>query len=226
MCPGSHVLRRCCFKRQPFNQGNRKVTKVGADMLFLVKNSLVNKKVPDGALSWCKASSFVVEVRGKVLTHFHAVAVKHHSSMQNWCQRKCWACSWLCSSSILPFSVCPELSCHSNSHEWLMLSSLNICLIIMPGSLSHFFWDRFWCTLAIRSSQNCIRQDTRLQIKECKNQNVHPAAWIFALWLPRYASTIIYHFITLLELLCRWRCQYIVLQQNARVQWGLGWQSW
>jgi hypothetical protein len=29
------------------------------------------------------ASSFVAKVRGEVFAHFHAVAVKHHSSMQN-----------------------------------------------------------------------------------------------------------------------------------------------
>jgi hypothetical protein len=53
-----------------------------------------------------------------VFAHFHTVAVKHNSSMWNWlcglpililckqsawCQRKLWACSWLCSSPVSPF---------------------------------------------------------------------------------------------------------------------------
>jgi hypothetical protein len=29
------------------------------------------------------ASSFVTEVQGEIFTHFHTVAIKHHSSMQN-----------------------------------------------------------------------------------------------------------------------------------------------
>jgi hypothetical protein len=62
-------------------------------MLFLVKNSLVEKEVRDGALSWCNgqficrdatASSSVARVRVKVFAHFHAVTAKRHSSMQNW----------------------------------------------------------------------------------------------------------------------------------------------
>jgi hypothetical protein len=30
------------------------------------------------------ASSFVAKCQGEVFAHFHAIAVKHHSSMQNW----------------------------------------------------------------------------------------------------------------------------------------------
>jgi hypothetical protein len=70
-------------------------------------------------------SYFVTKVRGEVLAHFHAVAVKRHSSRWNllfslpgrilceqslWCQRKWWGCSWLCSSPVSPFSVCLEPS--------------------------------------------------------------------------------------------------------------------
>jgi hypothetical protein len=64
------------------------------------------------------ASSFVAKVLDEVFAHFHAVTVKRHSSMRKWlfglpgwmlyeqspwCQRKLWACSWLCSSPVLPF---------------------------------------------------------------------------------------------------------------------------
>jgi hypothetical protein len=59
-----------------------------------------------------KASYFDVKVQGEVFAHFHTVAVEHHGIMRNWpfdlpwwilceqsllCQRKLWACSWLCS---------------------------------------------------------------------------------------------------------------------------------
>jgi hypothetical protein len=66
------------------------------------------------------ARSFVTKVWGKAFKHFHAVAVKRHSSKRNWlfglpeqiickqssyCQRKLWACSWVCSSPVSPSSV-------------------------------------------------------------------------------------------------------------------------
>jgi hypothetical protein len=54
-------------------------------------------------------------------------------------------------------------------------------------------------------SQTHIRLETQLQIKRCKNQHVHPAMWKFVHWLPRYASTIIYRCIMLLQLLYRWQ---------------------
>jgi hypothetical protein len=56
-------------------------------------------------------------------------------------------------------------------------------------------------------SQNLIRPDARLQIKGRKNQHAHPAAWYFVYWLIRYASTIIYRCIALLQLMYRWRHQ-------------------
>jgi hypothetical protein len=51
-------------------------------MLLFVKNSLVKKGVWDSALSRC--NSQVAKDRGEVFAHFHAVAVKRHSSMRNW----------------------------------------------------------------------------------------------------------------------------------------------
>jgi hypothetical protein len=56
-------------------------------------------------------------------------------------------------------------------------------------------------------SRSHIRPDTRFQIKERKNQQFHPAAWNSVHWLPRYASTIVYRCITLLQLLYRWQHQ-------------------
>jgi hypothetical protein len=115
-------------------------------------------------------SSFVAKVRGEILVHFHAVAVKRHSSMKlnlnywgvhpvarvssnvnkplklnvwparnnPWCHIKLWACSWLCSSIVSPFSVCPDLACYSNTRVRLMLSSPNACLIIIRVSVVFF----------------------------------------------------------------------------------------
>jgi hypothetical protein len=56
--------------------------------------------------------------------------------------------------------------------------------------------------------QNRIRPDTWLKIKgRFFNQYAHPAAWNFVHWLQQYASTIIYHSISLLQLLYRWQHQ-------------------
>jgi hypothetical protein len=53
-------------------------------MLFLVKNSLAKRKCETLCCHGATASSFVAKVRGEVFSYFHAVAVKHDSSMQNW----------------------------------------------------------------------------------------------------------------------------------------------
>jgi hypothetical protein len=122
------------------------------------------------------------QFQGKVFAHFHSVTTKHHCSMQNWlfrlpgwilreqsprCQRKWWACFWLCSSPVLSFSVCPELSIHSNTCVRLMLCSSNACLIIARVSVS--LLPRFAHDNAVPlsdPSQNRIRPDTRIQIKK------------------------------------------------------------
>jgi hypothetical protein len=56
-------------------------------------------------------------------------------------------------------------------------------------------------------SRNRIRSDTRLKIKGRKNQYIHPAAWNFFPEPLRFASTIIYRCIALLQLLYRWQHQ-------------------
>jgi hypothetical protein len=95
------------------------------------------------------ASFFVAKVWGEIFAHFHAVAVKFHSSMQNWrfglpeailceqsprCKRKLWACSWLSSSPVSPFSVSMSLDFRVR----LLLSSSNACLIISKISVPLF----------------------------------------------------------------------------------------
>jgi hypothetical protein len=92
--------------------------------VVLVKNSMVKEEVWDGGCSDATASSFVAGVRGEVFAHYYAVAAKRYSSIRNWlfglpecilseqspwCQGKLWACSWLCSSPVLPFSVSMNL---------------------------------------------------------------------------------------------------------------------
>jgi hypothetical protein len=98
------------------------------------------------------ASSFVEKVWGEVFTHFHLIVVKHHSSMRSsllglpkqspWCQRKWWACSWLCSLPDSPFLVSVSLGFPYMVNAFFpkRLSNDFQCL-------SHFFWDvhKTWC---------------------------------------------------------------------------------
>jgi hypothetical protein len=144
-----------------------------------------------------RANSFVTKIRGEVFSHFHAVTMKRHSSMWKWpfglprrilckhspwSQRKWWACSWLCSS---PFSLFFFRSLLVwTFHVRLMISSSNAFWIFVRVP-SQFFRDlhKMWC---IRPS-------------------VHPAAWNFVHWLSRYANTVIYRCIALLQLLYRLR---------------------
>jgi hypothetical protein len=53
-------------------------------MLFLVKISLMKKKCETVRCRDATASYFFAKVCIEVLAHFHAVAVKLHSSTQNW----------------------------------------------------------------------------------------------------------------------------------------------
>jgi hypothetical protein len=163
--------------------------------------------------------SSVSKIRGEVFAHFHAVAVKRHSSMHNWvfglperficeqsswCQRKWWAYSWLCSSPVSSFSVSVSLdfpwTAHAffaerlfNNYQRLRRTFLKICTKFVVVALSD-------------SLRNGIRPDARLQIKGRKNQHFPPDAWNSVRWLPRYASTIIYRCIALLQL--RYRSQH------------------
>jgi hypothetical protein len=121
-----------CAKMAPlqfyFQSGKqREVGWVGDDshVVFWLKSSLVRNEVWDGALSWRSIQFICRQIWGEVFTHFHRVAFKRHSSMRNllfgllerilceqssWCQWKWWACSWLCSSSVSPFSVSVSLA--------------------------------------------------------------------------------------------------------------------
>jgi hypothetical protein len=91
----------------------------------------------------------VAKVRVEGFAHFDAVIVERHGSMQNWlfglparilweqspwCQRKLWACSWLCSSAVSPFRSWRVLTLRVR----LMLSSPHACLIISRVSATLF----------------------------------------------------------------------------------------
>jgi hypothetical protein len=168
------------------------------------------------------ASSFVVKVLDKVFTHFHTVAVKWQSSMGNrlfgqpgwilreqlpWCQIKWWECSsWLCSSPVSPFLVSVSLNFPCTTHDFFPACLSNHC-----QGLHHTFSEICAkCDAHALSdpSQSHIRPDTWLQIKGHKDHHVHPAAWNFVHWLPRYASIIIYHCVELLQPLYRWQHKY------------------
>jgi hypothetical protein len=88
------------------------------------------------------AISFDSKVRGEVITHFYAVAVKLYSSMQNWlfslpelilckqtpwCQRKWWACSWLCSSPVFPISVSVSVDFPCTTNVFFPKRAYNHC---------------------------------------------------------------------------------------------------
>jgi hypothetical protein len=70
----------------------------------------------------------------------------------------------------------------------LIFSSLNVYLIF--SSLYVAFCPEVFIKLYAHSLSkplwNCIRTDTRLQIKERKNQHIHPAAWNYVHWLQSY----------------------------------------
>jgi hypothetical protein len=147
------------------------------------------------------ASSFVAKVRGEVFAHFQAVAVKRLSIMQNWLfglpgeilckqpawsQRSCWACYWLCSSPFSPISLSVSSDFLCTAHAFFPEHLYNH----LQG-LRHTF------------SEIC----TKFNAHSLSHQHVHPAAWNFVYWLPKYASTIVYPYIALLQLLHRWQFQ-------------------
>jgi hypothetical protein len=136
------------------------------------------------------ASSSVAKVRGEVFAHSHANAVKRHRSMWNWlfgqpgrilyekspwCQRKLWACSCLCFSSVSPFSLRPASS--------IPFKHLCTAHAFFPERLSNHCQGlhRTFCEIFTNfdapsfsdRSRIRIRPDTRLQIKGSKKSR-HP----------------------------------------------------
>jgi hypothetical protein len=147
------------------------------------------------------ASSFVDKVLGEVFLHFHAVAVKCHSSMRNWlCGLSgWWACSWLYSSSVSLFR---------SRWDWTFpLGGLLLCLRVITinpalitsdnpgqegciarGSLTKLLADINMLLLLIscqNSGRNRIRPDTQLQIKRRKKSACPPCCIKFCPLTPK-----------------------------------------
>jgi hypothetical protein len=68
-----------------FNWGNRKVGRVEDEshVVFGKKFTGEKRKCETVRCHFATASSFAAKVRDEVFAHFHAVAVKYHSSMRN-----------------------------------------------------------------------------------------------------------------------------------------------
>jgi hypothetical protein len=114
-------------------------------MLLLVKNILVKKEVWDLCCLDATASSFVARVRGEVFAHFHAVAVKRHSSMRNWLFRLLGRILYevpLMSNEhaldIVFFGLPWTENATQTTIERLMLSSPSACLTISKFSVALF----------------------------------------------------------------------------------------
>jgi hypothetical protein len=182
--------------RQPGKQ--RRAGWVGTTvMLFWVKNSPMRKQMWDGALSSCNNQFFCRQSSGRSLRTFP----RSHSSTWNWlfdlpgwvlcqqfpwCQRKWWACSWLFSSPVSPYSVSVSTDFPCTVHAFFPERLSNHCqdLCLTFGEICITFYA---VPLSDRL-RNRIRPDTRLQIKGSKNQHVHSAAWSFVHWLPKLFS--------------------------------------
>jgi hypothetical protein len=96
---------------------------------------------------------FLTRIRGEDFAHFQAFPVRLNSSMRNWqfgppgwilyeqspgFQRKFWAFSLLCSSTVSPFSVAVNLDFPCKDHAFS--PPPNSCLIISRDSVAHFPW--------------------------------------------------------------------------------------
>jgi hypothetical protein len=112
-----------------FNRGNRKVGWV----LFPSYIRWWKRKCEKVRFCYATTNFFIAKVRAEVFVHFHAVAVKRHSSKRNWlsghsgriyceqfpwCRRKWWTCPWLSSSSVSPFSFSVSLDFPCKVHAF------------------------------------------------------------------------------------------------------------
>jgi hypothetical protein len=168
------------------------------------------------------ASSFITKVWVELFAHFHAVAVKWHSSMRNllfglpgrilyeqssWCQRKWWASSCLALQlSRLFFLSVMNRAFHSNTCVQLIFSSPNI--------LSQYstICTKFDAVPLLDPSQNHIRPDTRLQMKACKKSAGPPSYVKFCTLTPKTCQYYHFHCTELLQLLHSW-------QHQSRILW-------
>jgi hypothetical protein len=104
-------------------------------------------------------------------------------------------------SPIVCFSVCREPAMHYNTRVRLTPSCLSASPITARASVALPPMP-FLCRIRPEIASGQMHDSKQ---KDVTNQHVHPAAWHFELWLPRYASAIIYRCIALLQLLYRWQ---------------------
>jgi hypothetical protein len=104
-----------------------------------------------------------------------------------WCQRKWWACSWLCTSPVSPTSVCLNRACHSDARVRLMLSTPNACLIFARVSFPLFpifaqnlmlFFGVIHCKIASGQLQD-------MKLKDVKKSAHSPSCVKFCVLTPK-----------------------------------------
>jgi hypothetical protein len=106
-----------------------------------------------------------------------------------WCQRILWAYTWLCYSPVSALTVSVSLDFYVG--RIVRVITINPALVTSdnPGqegciviqNMMHIRWS-FVRSIA-KSHQ---ARYTTPNKKDVKNQHVHPAAWYFVHWLPRY----------------------------------------
>jgi hypothetical protein len=171
-------------------------------------------------LWWCRSQFFCRQSSGWSLLTFSLSLNKRYNSVWNWlfglqglilfeqspwCQRIWWECSWFYSSPVSLFSVSVSLAFPCTAHAFFIECLSNHCQGL--------------CRTFAEFAQNLMHTRCRIhceiapdQIHDSKQNDLnyrhHLAAWNLIHWLTRFAGTIIYSYIALLQLLYRW--QYIL----------------
>jgi hypothetical protein len=175
----------------PFNRGNRKVGWVGMTVLLVsVKNCLMKKVVWDGALSWSNSQVICRQSSGRSL---RTVSLSHRKTSQQYAElavwpartnsmwitplksKKLWACSWLCSSPVSPFSVSTSLYFPCTPHAFFP-ERLSYHCQGLRRTLSEVC-TKLGAVPLLDPSRNRIRPDTRLQI-EGRKKSAPPPSWV------------------------------------------------
>jgi hypothetical protein len=163
-------------------------------MLFLVKKFPIEEE----SVKWCNSEFFCSQSSGWSLCTFLRSRHKSHSSMWNWLfglevkendeHALGFAVYQSCLSSVsltldfpcMAHAFFPE---HLSDHcQGIRRTFSEICT-------------KFDAVPLPDASRNHIRLGTGLLIKEGqKNQHVHPVAWNFVHWLPKYANTVASHY--------------------------------
>jgi hypothetical protein len=126
---------------QFYLQSGKQKSRVGGGQQSLVKNSLMKRKCAMVHRRDATGNSLSSKF-GVMSAHFHAVTIKHHSSMWNWpfglseqnlceqsswCQLNWWARSWICSSRVSRFLVLVSLDFLCMAHAFYPEHLSNQC---------------------------------------------------------------------------------------------------